>query len=257
MIVTFPSSHSGGQVLFKHREFSKKYDSSKSSQSFAFWYHNVEQTVKPIQSGQKLVLKYVLSIGWEASPVPKLRVHDETRVSNALRSLRRHLLESPHSPEVAIYLTTEKYSQDGTEDGSREEAAIAREELLRRLGGAEGFEMMFGRVERAQSGTHAPHGASPRHPSDFLTFDGETTNPSRMHTITRIHQDSIALAQPRIMQGHAVDAAFPVTLDECVQELALGEMFGSYPDAEEFSLFACNAVACGCDQVNFTIRSQT
>lgn len=62
LVVSLPSTHTGGEVILKHCGETVIYKSSKSRASCAGWYSDVTHEVRPVTSGYRWVLTYNLAI---------------------------------------------------------------------------------------------------------------------------------------------------------------------------------------------------
>lgn len=69
LVVTLPSSFTGGALVVEHRGQTRTYRSSKKSLSFVAFYADCRHQIRPVKSGYRIVLTYNLLAFRDSTPV--------------------------------------------------------------------------------------------------------------------------------------------------------------------------------------------
>jgi hypothetical protein len=119
LVVTLPSSFSGGTLVVRHREQTATYRSSKNEVSLVAFYADCRHEIKPVKSGYRVAVTYNLVLRGEA---PR---HSELVNASAVDALVAHLHEHFNTPQCAsasgaptvdppnrlVYLLDHEYTQ--------------------------------------------------------------------------------------------------------------------------------------------------
>jgi hypothetical protein len=130
LVVSLPSTHTGGEVILKHCGETVIYESSKSRASCAGWYSDVTHEVRPVTSGYRWVLTYNLAID-RSLPAPSAGLQ-RSELRPLRHFIRRWLAESPErqSP-YAYHVLDHEYTEANTSYAALKGTDLARVGALR------------------------------------------------------------------------------------------------------------------------------
>ena len=109
LVVTLPSSFTGGALEVEHRGETTSFRGSKKKLSFVAFYSDCRHQIKPVKSGYRVVLTYDLVLRGVsvAGQSP-----DAELVEELARCLEMHFAE-PLGPSRLVYLLDHEYTQRG------------------------------------------------------------------------------------------------------------------------------------------------
>ncbi|KAI9715498.1 MAG: hypothetical protein M1812_005974, partial [Candelaria pacifica] len=116
LVVCLPSEHEGGQVWLNHGGREEKFDTAKTSafeQSYIAWYADVTHEVRPVTSGNRLVLTYNLIDTAPGTPQTAASVGNEKlKLHNIIAFWKASWDDSEHEncPNKLAYLLDHKYT---------------------------------------------------------------------------------------------------------------------------------------------------
>ena len=127
LVVTLPSTFTGGQLEVEHRGETVSYRGSKKQLSFVAFYSDCRHQLKPVKSGHRVVLTYNLTLvgGAEIGGAPDARLVEELT-----RCLEEHF-EAPSEPRRLVYLLDHEYTQRGLSWSRLKGDDVARVAALR------------------------------------------------------------------------------------------------------------------------------
>ncbi|KAM0324713.1 hypothetical protein ACHAPQ_008270 [Fusarium lateritium] len=130
LVVSLPSTHTGGEVVLKHCGEKVIYESSKSEASCAGWYSDVTHEVRPVTSGYRWVLTYNLAID-RSLPAPSAGLQ-RSELRPLRHCIRRWLAEGPErqSP-YAYHVLNHEYTEANTSYSALKGSDLARVGALR------------------------------------------------------------------------------------------------------------------------------
>lgn len=109
LVVTLPSSFTGGALEVEHRGETTSFRGSKNKLSFVAFYSDCRHQIKPVKSGYRVVLTYDLVLrGLSADG----HEPDAELVQELARCLEIHFAEPP-GPSRLVYLLDHEYTQRG------------------------------------------------------------------------------------------------------------------------------------------------
>jgi hypothetical protein len=119
LVVTLPSSFTGGALVVRHRDQAATYRSSKSDVSLVAFYADCRHEIKPVKSGHRVVLTYNLVVRGDAQLLPDLET--TTSVDVLVAYLQEHFdtpqgtsgsgIEMADPPNRLVYLLDHEYTQ--------------------------------------------------------------------------------------------------------------------------------------------------
>lgn len=122
LLVSLPSTFTGGALEVQHRGKTVTYRGSKKSLSFVAFYSDCRHQVKPVTSGYRIVLTYNLLLRHDGPASPVAR--NPELVGGLARCLDEHF-GSAGSPDRLVYLLDHEYTARGL-DWSRLKGSDAR-----------------------------------------------------------------------------------------------------------------------------------
>ncbi|KAF5027314.1 hypothetical protein F66182_558, partial [Fusarium sp. NRRL 66182] len=93
LVVSLPSTHTGGEVVLKHNGVNMIHESSKHVMSCASWYSDVHHEVLPVKSGYRWVLTYNLAVD-HTLPAPSAALK-RAELRPLRHCIRRWLAQDP------------------------------------------------------------------------------------------------------------------------------------------------------------------
>jgi 2OG-Fe(II) oxygenase superfamily len=151
LVVTLPSSHTGGQLIVEHGGESVAYRSSRDSLSFVAFYADCRHEVQPVKSGYRVTLTFnLLARGdraGQAADQPTaelarcLTEHFTTRVS------KRYGTGDLDPPRRLVYLLDYEYTERGLSWNRLKGADAERAVLLRAAADQAGCEAVLALAE--------------------------------------------------------------------------------------------------------------
>jgi hypothetical protein len=153
LVVTLPSTFTGGAIVVEHRGQVVMYRASKQPLSFVAFYADCRHEIRPVRSGYRVVLTYDLMLEGEATGAPA----PESDVVDALvPPLRAHFTSppprSPYEPRHAprrpppsrlVYLLDHEYTERGLGWGRLKGSDAARATALRAAAERTGCEVVL------------------------------------------------------------------------------------------------------------------
>jgi hypothetical protein len=129
LVVTLPSTFTGGALEVEHRGDVSIYRGSKKALSCVAFYSDCRHQIKPVRSGHRVVLTYNLMLhGDQAVVLP--RGGDPKLIDEVARCLDRHFNE-PAPPRRLIYLLDHEYTARGLSWSCLKGADAVRVSMLR------------------------------------------------------------------------------------------------------------------------------
>ncbi len=153
LVVTLPSSYTGGELMVGHNEEWKAYRGSKTALSIVAFYADCRHEVLKVVSGYRITLTYNLLLHGDASRP----AGDEGTVAELTDLLREHFgTPVPHyyggpaaePPNRLVYLLDHSYTARGLGWPRLKGADAGRVALLRRAAGKAGCEALLALVPR-------------------------------------------------------------------------------------------------------------
>lgn len=111
LVVTLPSSFTGGALEVAHEGVTATYRGSKKYLSFVAFYSDCHHQVKPVKSGHRVVLTYNLLLRGDSSAAPY--VADDPRMVEELAECLEGHFKMPSAPKRLVYLLDHEYTQRG------------------------------------------------------------------------------------------------------------------------------------------------
>ncbi len=154
LVVTLPSTFTGGAIVVAHRGQVVSYRASKQALSFIAFYADCRHEIRPVRSGYRIVLTYDLMLEGEATgaPAPESDVVD--MLVSPLRAhfttpLPRSPYEAKHAPRRPppsrlVYLLDHEYTARGLGWGRLKGSDAARAAALRAAAERAGCEVVLG-----------------------------------------------------------------------------------------------------------------
>jgi hypothetical protein len=127
LVVTLPSTFTGGQLEVEHRGETASFRGSKKQLSFVAFYSDCRHQLKPVKSGYRVVLTYnlVLVGGAEIDGPPDARLVEE------LTRCLEQRFAAPSEPRRLVYLLDHEYTQRGLSWSRLKGDDVARVAALR------------------------------------------------------------------------------------------------------------------------------
>ena len=135
LVVTLPSSHTGGELIVEHGGESVAYRSSKDSLSFVAFYADCRHEVKPVKSGYRVTLAFNLLLHND-----KTKTDADLPVADLTRGLTEHFTTRValrygtgdlDPPNRLVYLLDHEYTERGLTWNRLKGADAERAALLR------------------------------------------------------------------------------------------------------------------------------
>jgi predicted 2-oxoglutarate/Fe(II)-dependent dioxygenase YbiX len=148
LVVTLPSSYTGGELMVGHNEEWKAYRGSKTALSLVAFYADCRHEVLKVQSGYRITLTYNLLLHGDTSRPPG----EEGTVAEAADLLREHFSTpvpryyggpATDPPNRLIYLLDHEYTPRGLNWRRLKGADASRVALLRAAAGKAGCEAVL------------------------------------------------------------------------------------------------------------------
>ncbi|OHV31532.1 MULTISPECIES: 2OG-Fe(II) oxygenase [Pseudofrankia] len=148
MVVTLPSSYTGGELVVRHLEEEKTYRGSKTALSLVAFYADCRHEILEVRSGYRIALTYNLLLGGDTS----LPEGDEGAVAELTAILREHFgtpVPSRYGPRAATspsrlaYLLDHEYTPRALGWSGLKGADAARGSLLRAAADRAGCEAVL------------------------------------------------------------------------------------------------------------------
>ena len=148
LVVTLPSSYTGGELMVGHNEESKAYRGSKTALSLVAFYADCRHEVLKVVSGYRITLTYNLLLHGDTSR----RAGDEGAVAGLADLLREHFRTpvprycggpAADPPNRLVYLLDHEYTARGLGWRRLKGADASRVALLRSAAGRAGCEALL------------------------------------------------------------------------------------------------------------------
>ena len=139
LVVTLPSSFTGGALEVEQRGKVTTYRGSKSKLSLVAFYSDCRHEIKPVRSGHRVALTYDLLLGGDPTTAPVA----EEGAEHVRRLVERHFAD-PAGPHRLVYLLDHEYTSRGLSWSHLKAHDIASAALLRAGAERAGCEAVLG-----------------------------------------------------------------------------------------------------------------
>src|SRR5664279_1164796 len=150
LVVTLPGSFTGGSLLVRHRGETSEYRSSKRTLSFVAFYADCRHEVRPVRTGNRIVLTYNLLLkndtAASASEPPAATVDavaDQLRAHFVTPPRPRWSGDAARPPDRLVYLLDHEYTERGLSWARLKGADADRVAALRAAAAAAGCESVM------------------------------------------------------------------------------------------------------------------
>jgi 2-oxoglutarate-Fe(II)-dependent oxygenase superfamily protein len=153
LVVTLPSTFTGGAIVVEHQGEAVAYRATKQPLSFIAFYADCRHEIRPVRSGYRIVLTHDLMLQGEASAAPSPA---SAVVGDLILQLREHfttpLPAPPYGPKEAprrappsrlVYLLDHEYTERGLGWGRLKGSDAARAAALRAAAERAGCEVVL------------------------------------------------------------------------------------------------------------------
>src|SRR6266571_6667873 len=151
LVVTLPSSHTGGELIVAHGSESVAYRSPKDSLSFVAFYADCRHEVKPVKSGYRVTLTFnLLTYGDRTGTAADQPAAELTRCLTehfTTRAPRRYGTGDLDPPHRLVYLLDHEYTERGLSWNRLKGADTQRAALLRAAAGQADCEAVLALAE--------------------------------------------------------------------------------------------------------------
>jgi hypothetical protein len=135
LVVTLPSSHTGGELIVEHGGESVAHRSPKDSLSFVAFYADCRHAVKPVKSGYRVTLTFNLLARSDrtgpAADQPAAELARRLTEHFTTRASKRHGTGDLDPPRRLVYLLDHEYTERGLRWNRLKGADTQRAALLR------------------------------------------------------------------------------------------------------------------------------
>jgi predicted 2-oxoglutarate/Fe(II)-dependent dioxygenase YbiX len=135
LVVTLPSSHTGGELIVEHSGESAAYRSPKDSLSFVAFYADCRHEVKPVKSGYRVTLTFNLLAHSDrmglAADQPAAELTRCLTDHFTTRASKRYVTGDLDLPHRLVYLLDHEYTERGLSWNRLKGADTERAALLR------------------------------------------------------------------------------------------------------------------------------
>ncbi|KAF9777459.1 hypothetical protein IL306_004426 [Fusarium sp. DS 682] len=212
LVVSLPSTHSGGEVVLNHCGEKIMYESAKHNASCAAWYSDVHHEVLPITSGYRWVLTYNLAIDQSLPPLSAALKRSELRPLR--HCIRRWLAQDPSSREnpYIYHILDHEYSEANVSFRTLKGPDIARVAALQQA--CKGLPVMIflALLEKEEQGSveFDPSDLQYNYRGAMGQYDDE--DDGDFHCIDEVLEINYRLKTVRDLQGKVV--AWEMAIDE-------------------------------------------
>src|SRR6266545_3850204 len=151
LVVTLPSSQTGGELIVEHGSQSVAYRSSKDSLSFVAFYADCRHEVKPVKSGCRVTLTFNLLMYSDrtgaAADQPAAELTRCLTGHFTTRAARRFGTGDLDPPQRLVYLLDHEYTERGLSWNRLKGSDTQRAALLRAAAGQAGCEAVLALAE--------------------------------------------------------------------------------------------------------------
>jgi hypothetical protein len=151
LVVTLPSSHTGGELIVEHGGESVAYRSSRDSLSFVAFYADCRHEVRPVKSGYRVTLTFnLLARGDRSGLAAEQPVSELTRCLTGhftTRASKRYGTGDLDPPLRLVYLLDHEYTERGLSWKRLKGADTERAPLLRAAADQAGCEAVLALAE--------------------------------------------------------------------------------------------------------------
>ncbi|KAI9706510.1 MAG: hypothetical protein M1836_003516 [Candelina mexicana] len=229
MVICLPSEHEGGQVWLNHDRRKKTFDTAKTSafeQSYIAWYADVTHEIRPVTSGNRLVLTYNLI---DTAPgIPQSAAsqdHEKLKLRNILTLWKTSWDDSEHMacPDKLAYMLDHKYTNASLRIDQLKGSDLLRARYLKEVCTETDICFFLANIERSVDGE--------------VESDGEDI-PYKDKPCNGLHHEIFDIFDDKLMLQHVVEldgsgVAKDLTLEE--SDIVQEEPFATGPDHEDFS----------------------
>jgi hypothetical protein len=150
LVVTLPSSYTGGDLLVGQGEEWKAYKGSKTAHALVAFYADRQHEVLPVKTGYRVTLTYNLLLHGDTSGQ---EASDEAAVAELAHCLTEHFSTSAqrswgtslgHPPNRLVYLLDHEYTPRGLSWSRLKGIDASRSDLLRAAADKAGCEVILG-----------------------------------------------------------------------------------------------------------------
>lgn len=268
LMICLPSVHTGGEIYLSHGGRQRTVSTSEASEfdySFAAWYSDVTHEIKPVTSGNRLVLIYNLV---QASSGPTITASVMTDSKRRLKNVLSHwnaacTRQNPDIPGMLAYKLSHKYSKSGLSCRSLKGSDYVKFQHLNQCCADEDFLLYLAHIEKEVTGSCDESGYwendywddgddnGPDGYDEDSESDGEDgDNPGRKETdrskaqkdLGGCHEiiDDISswVQLTRVIDQNGAEIAKNVEIE--IEDIAQGDIFKRAPDDEDYSGFTGN-----------------
>jgi predicted 2-oxoglutarate/Fe(II)-dependent dioxygenase YbiX len=148
MVVTAPSTYTGGDLLIGHGTEWKSYRGSKTALSLVAFYADLQHEVLPVKSGYRITLTYNLLLSGDTSRSgtdddPDAGILADLLGEHFSTPVPRHYGEPPVPPNRLVYLLDHEYTPRGLSWSRLKGDDASRAALLRDAAGRAGCEAVL------------------------------------------------------------------------------------------------------------------
>ncbi|KAI8958569.1 hypothetical protein F5Y11DRAFT_335777 [Daldinia sp. FL1419] len=152
LVISLPSSHSGGDVVIKYREASKTLPTSQHDMACAFWFSDTSYEVLPIERGYHWVLVYNLTVDPTVEiPTAASRL-ENAALRTALESWSQAVSRGLRKPQPLCYAFDGQYTSEEEILSVKklEDASVEQIRCLRNICADLDFDLFLGVLEKEE-----------------------------------------------------------------------------------------------------------
>ncbi|SPJ92417.1 uncharacterized protein FTOL_13703 [Fusarium torulosum] len=226
LVVSLPSTHTGGEVVLKHCGEKVIYESSKSEASCAGWYSDVTHEVRPVTSGYRWVLTYNLAID-QSLPAPSAGLQ-RSELRPLRHCIRRWLAEGPErqSP-YAYHVLDHEYTEANTSYTALKGTDLARAGALRQACNGLPVTLFLALIEKEEMGDVEFDRCDLQY--DYRGAIGEYDDDedgASYHHISDVYETHHRLKTIRDLEGMVVASEMGIEVDDMLDPDAFEDMVG-------------------------------
>ncbi|MGK4580364.1 2OG-Fe(II) oxygenase [Kitasatospora sp. HPMI-4] len=164
LVLSLPSTHTGGELVIEHAGQSRVYRTSKTELSLVAFYADCRHEVTPVRTGYRVTLTFNLlaepgTPERESGPITELAHCLDQHFSRPSRP--RYSTRDLDPPNRLVYLLDHEYTQRGLGWDRLKGADAERAALLRAAGAQAGCESVLALAEVKQTWDASPAGYDP------------------------------------------------------------------------------------------------
>lgn len=259
LAICLPSKHTGGDVLLSHNGRKQVFISSERSEfdyAYAAWYADVTHEVKPVTSGNRLVLIYNLIQTDSAARTSASTLTDSNSRLKAVFSHWNLGCKTDHQgfPRFLVYKLSHNYTKaalsfdhlKGSDNWTIQQLKNAAQDVAFTLYLAHVEKEIFGSCEEEDYYGWGRYGGYEDEPEDVDSGDGMSSKSNSprpnsgdfgdSHKIIDVIDSSLKLT--RVIDQGGRQVADDVDLE--ITDIAQGDIFKRAPDDEDYSGYTGN-----------------